>query len=169
MLCVRFDDTTVATQFISEVNSPQTQDMLSKLLFQADDGQYTCPDCGARYKVVNSMRMHCSRKHKMRVRFTPVVPDEVKKANEKSRRARAQDKRKAVRLLISLFKATPPHRLFSLRDARKRGCYGAARPIVVTGPSKIERAGAGERSREPSSHAAHRRMDRTSDVVQAIV
>ncbi|KAG9408901.1 hypothetical protein AC1031_020813 [Aphanomyces cochlioides] len=127
--CVRFDDTTVATQFISEVNSPQTQDMLSKLLLQDDDGQYTCPDCGARYK--------------MRVRFTPVVPDEVKKANERSRRARAQDKRKAVRLLISLFKATPPRRLFSLRDARQRGCYGAARPIVVTGPSKIERAGAG--------------------------
>ncbi|CAK4610893.1 unnamed protein product [Aphanomyces euteiches] len=117
--------------------------MASKLLLKDDDGQYTCPDCSAHYKVANSMRMHCLRKHKMRVRFTPIVPEEVKKANEKSRRARAQDKRKAVRLLISFFKATPPRQLFSLRDARKRGCYGATKPIVVTGPSKIERAGAG--------------------------
>ncbi|KAG9398176.1 hypothetical protein AC1031_014778 [Aphanomyces cochlioides] len=79
----------------------------------------------------------------MRVRFTPIVPDEVKKVNARSRRARAQDKRMAVGLLISSFKATPPRRLLSRRDARKRGCYGAERPIVVTGSSKIECAGAG--------------------------
>ncbi|KAG9401607.1 hypothetical protein AC1031_009467 [Aphanomyces cochlioides] len=112
--CVRFDDTTVATQFISEVNSPQAQDMLSKLLLEDDDGQYTCPDCGARYKVANSMRMHCSRKHKMRLYPT------------KSRRP--------TREVAALELKT--------NERQKRGSYGAARPIVVTGPSKIERAGA---------------------------
>ncbi|CAK4706355.1 unnamed protein product, partial [Aphanomyces euteiches] len=39
--------------------------------------------------------------------------------------------------------ATPPRQLLSLRDARKRGCYGATKPIVVSGQSKIERARAG--------------------------
>ncbi|CAK4110553.1 unnamed protein product, partial [Aphanomyces euteiches] len=53
--CVRFDDTTVTTQLFSEVNSPQTQGMASKLLLKDDDGQYTCPDCSAHYKVANSM------------------------------------------------------------------------------------------------------------------
>ena len=115
--------------------------MHSTLLLPNDDGQYTCPECAALYKMSNSIRMHCLRKHKMAIRFTSLVPVEIKKQNERIRLARAQDKRKAVRLLIRLFKAAPPLCLFSLRDAKKCGCYEAATPIVVTAPSTIQCAG----------------------------
>ncbi|KAG9399727.1 hypothetical protein AC1031_011605 [Aphanomyces cochlioides] len=86
--------------------------MPSRLILPDEDGTYSCPECKARYKISNSIRMHCWCKHKLAIRFTAIVSDEVKQNSMK-------------------------------RNGVPAPKTNERRPIVTTGPSTIERAGAG--------------------------
>ncbi|ETV98898.1 hypothetical protein H310_08390 [Aphanomyces invadans] len=105
-----------------------------------DNGDYRCPKCDAKYNEnqKDALRMHCARQHS----GESVVFKATRSAAEKQAMPRERKlKWEAKQTAKSPVKA--PRELFTLRDAKKRGVYGAQKPIVYTAESTIPNAGIG--------------------------
>ncbi|RHY24101.1 hypothetical protein DYB32_008972 [Aphanomyces invadans] len=118
----------------------RTARMGKTLVTKDDNGDYRCPKCDAKYNEnqKDALRMHCTRHHP----GESVVFKATRSAAEKQAMPRERKlKWKAKQTAKSPVKA--PRELFTLRDAKKRGVYGAQKPIVYTAESTIPNAGIG--------------------------
>ncbi|KAG9403375.1 hypothetical protein AC1031_006021 [Aphanomyces cochlioides] len=106
------------------------------------DDQYQCPNCDKFYKILQSLRTHCYRKHNITVLKTA-------KQSFEGRRRKGKEKLKAKRIAERKKKQETrqlmeqSRRSRTVHDAAAHGVHMCEKPIVEYRQSKIPDAGKG--------------------------